>query len=242
MMDKMTDFNISEIAPLCEEFGLTLDTLSRERLGLYGNLLLEWNEKMNLTAITEPREVLYKHFYDCLLLLKYVKPQKGAFVIDVGTGAGFPGMVLKIVRPDINITLLDGLNKRLVFLSEVLNRLSLTADIRHLRAEDGGKDPDLRESFDIACARAVAPLPVLAEYCIPFVKKGGVFAAMKGSDAINEALSAKNAYKVLGCEEPQVFSEILPPGHSRAFVIAKKISQTSSKYPRSGGKIKKNAL
>lgn len=238
----MTDFNIAEIVPLCEKFDLTLDNLSCDRLNTYGNLLLEWNQKMNLTAITEPREVLYKHFYDCLLFFKQVNPQKGAFVIDVGTGAGFPGLVLKIARPDLKITLLDALNKRLVFLSEVLNRLSLTADIRHMRAEDGGKVPDLRERFDIACARAVARLPVLAEYCIPFVKKGGIFVAMKGSEACNEAQSAENAYKILGCNTPRVLSEILPGGQSRAFIIAKKISQTSPKYPRIGGKIKKNVL
>ena len=163
----MIDFNIKEIVPLCEEFGLTLDQTAQNRLNAYGNLLLSWNEKMNLTAIREPREVLYKHFYDCLLFFKHVEVAENARVIDVGTGAGFPGLVLKIARPDIKLTLLDGLQKRLTFLNAVLEELGLDAETVHLRAEDGGKNPQYREQYDIACARAVAALPVLSEYCIP---------------------------------------------------------------------------
>ena len=136
----MIDFNIEKIMPICSEFGVDIDDTARERLNIYGNLLLSWNEKMNLTAITEPEEVLFKHFYDCILFFKNVDVPKGAKVIDVGTGAGFPGMVLKIIRPDIKLTLLDGLNKRLVFLGEVISELGFS-DIQtvHLRAEEGGK-------------------------------------------------------------------------------------------------------
>ncbi len=238
----MIDFNIQKIVPLCESFGLSLDDTAINRLNIYGNMLLEWNEKMNLTAITEPEEVLFKHFYDCLLFFKNVDVPMGAKVIDVGTGAGFPGVVLKIARPDIKLTLLDGLNKRLVFLSELLSALELDADTVHMRAEDGGKNPLYREQYDIACARAVAALPVLCEYCVPFVKVGGQFVAMKGSSAADEMTNALNAYKILGCEKPTIICENLRENEPRAFMIAKKVSQTPPKYPRMGGKIAKSAL
>ena len=238
----MIDFEIEKIVPGCEEFGLDLDETAIKRLNLYGNLLLEWNEKMNLTAITDPREVLYKHFYDCLLFFKNVQVKENASVIDVGTGAGFPGMVLKIARPDIELTLLDGLNKRLTFLNAVLQELGLSAKTVHLRAEEGGKNPDYREKYDIACARAVANLPVLAEYCVPFVKKDGLFVAMKGASAAEEAEAAQNALKILGCSKPTIICETLTGNEARAFIISKKISQTPPKYPRAGGKISKSAL
>lgn len=238
----MTDFKIEEILPLCEQFGLSLDKTAQQRLNLYGNLLCEWNEKMNLTAITEPQEVLYKHFYDCLLFFKNIDIAQNAGIIDVGTGAGFPGLVLKIARPDIKLTLLDSLAKRLNFLNAVLKELELSADTVHMRAEDGGKNPNLRERFDIACARAVANLPVLCEYCIPFVKKGGLFVAMKGSSGQEEATLAQNAYLTLGCEKPEIICENLRTGEPRTFIISKKISQTPTKYPRNAGKISKSAL
>ncbi len=238
----MIDFNIQKIVPLCEKFDLVLDDTAIKRLNIYGNMLLEWNEKINLTAITEPEEVLFKHFYDCLLFFKNVEVSQNAKVIDVGTGAGFPGVVLKIARPDINLTLLDGLNKRLVFLNELMAALELDAETVHLRAEDGGKNPLYREQYDIACARAVAALPVLCEYCIPFVKVGGQFVAMKGSSAADEVAAAQNAYKILGCEKPKLVCENLREGEPRAFIISKKVSQTPPKYPRIGGKISKSAL
>lgn len=238
----MINFNIEKIVPLCEEFGLTLDKTAIDRLNTYGNMLVEWNEKMNLTAITEPEEVLYKHFLDCLLFFKNVDVKNGAKIIDVGTGAGFPGMVLKIARPDIELTLMDGLNKRLTFLNAVLTELNLEAKTVHMRAEDGGKSPDYREKYDIACARAVANLPVLCEYCIPFVKLGGQFVAMKGSAASEELDAATNAYKTLGCGKATIICENLRENEARAFIIAKKLSQTPPKYPRMGGKIAKSAL
>ena len=238
----MINFNIEKIAPLCQEFGLLLDNTAKTRLNTYGNMLVAWNEKMNLTAITEPEEVLYKHFYDCLLFFKNVEVKKGAKVIDVGTGAGFPGMVLKIARPDIELTLMDGLNKRLTFLNAVLAELNLDAKTVHMRAEDGGKNSDYREKYDIACARAVANLPVLCEYCIPFVKVGGQFVAMKGSAANEELDSATNAYKTLGCQKATIICENLRENEARAFIISKKVSQTPPKYPRIGGKIAKSAL
>lgn len=238
----MINFNIEKIVPVCEGFGLTLDKTTIDRLNTYGNLLVEWNERMNLTAITQPEEVLYKHFLDCLLFFKNVKVPQNAKVIDVGTGAGFPGMVLKIARPDIELTLMDGLNKRLTFLNAVLDELKLEAETVHMRAEDGGKNPAYREKYDIACARAVANLPVLCEYCIPFVKLGGQFVAMKGSAAEEELNAATNAYNILGCEKPTIICENLRENEARAFIISKKKSQTPPKYPRMGGKIAKSAL
>lgn len=238
----MITYDYEKITPLCANFGLELTAEIKDRLTLYGNLLTEWNEKMNLTAITDPEGVLYKHFFDCLLFFKNVEVKKGAKIIDVGTGAGFPGMVLKIARPDIDLTLLDGLNKRLIFLNEVLKELGLTAETVHLRAEEGGQKKEYREQYDIACARAVASLNVLSEYCIPYVKKGGLFVAMKGDRGQEELETAKNAYKILGCEKPHIICETLTGEEARTFIISKKISQTPPKYPRNNGKISKAAL
>ena len=239
----MIDFNIREIVPLCAEFGVELTEDKIKKLNAYGNLLLEWNEKMNLTAIKEPKEVLYKHFYDCILFFKNVKVPQNATLIDIGTGAGFPGLVLKIVRPDIEVTLLDSLNKRLVFLNEVINALGLEGiKTLHSRAEDGGKNKLYRERFQIATARAVASMPVLLEYCLPFVTNGGQFVAMKGPSAREEASLCDNALKVLGGEEPQIFEETLTGDETRTFLICKKISQTPSKYPRKPADISKQPL
>ncbi|MBR4909756.1 MAG: 16S rRNA (guanine(527)-N(7))-methyltransferase RsmG [Clostridia bacterium] len=238
----MTDFKTGSLIPLCEEFGLCLTKEAAERLDLYGNLLLEWNEKMNLTAITEPEEVLYKHFYDCLLFFSATEVKKGAKIIDVGTGAGFPGLVLKIARPDINITLLDGLGKRITFLNAVLAELGTEGEAIHLRAEEGGRKPELREKFDIATARAVANLAALAEYCVPFVKPGGLFVAMKGGEPHSEVENAKSALKTLGCGEPGIILKNLRENEKRSFIIAKKISQTPPKYPRNSAKISKAVL
>ncbi len=239
----MIDFNINEISPLCEKFGVVITDDIAEKLKLYGSLLIEWNEKINLTAITEPTEVLYKHFYDCILFFKNVDVPKNASVIDVGTGAGFPGMVLKIVRPDLRVTLLDSLNKRIVFLNDVIGKLGLT-DIQtvHSRAEEGGRNKNYREKYDIACARAVANLPVLLEYCTPYVKKGGVFVSMKGPSVRDEIALCDNAIKQLSLSEPKIICENLRENESRAFVIFKKISQTPPKYPRNSANISKQPL
>ena len=152
--------NTEKLRSLCEDF-LPLSDEACEKLRIYAETLLEWNEKMNLTAITDEEEILIKHFYDCLLFFKHVKVPQGAKIIDVGTGAGFPGVVLKIARPDIELCLLDSLNKRITFLSEVLNRTGLFAQAVHGRAEEAGRDDAFREKYDFAVARAVARLPVL---------------------------------------------------------------------------------
>lgn len=239
----MINFEFGKIAPLCADFGVELTDDIKNRLNLYGNLLIEWNGKINLTAITEPEEVLFKHFYDCILFFKNIDLPENSTLVDVGTGAGFPGMVLKIVRPDLKITLLDSLNKRLVFLNEVINRLELgNINTVHLRAEDAGKNPNYREKFQFAAARAVASMPVLLEYCLPLVKKGGQFVAMKGPSAEEELKQSKNCLMILGGGKPKVFAETLTGEEKRMFIVTEKISQTPPKYPRKPSDISKQPL
>jgi 16S rRNA (guanine527-N7)-methyltransferase len=239
----MINFNIEKIVPLCSEFGIEINDTIIDRLNKYGNLLLEWNEKINLTAITEPEDVLYKHFYDCILFFKNIDVPQNAKIIDVGTGAGFPGLVLKIVRDDLEVTLLDSLNKRITFLNDVIDKLGLKKITAvHSRAEDGGKNPLYREKFDISCARAVAAMPVLLEYCTPFVKVGGQFVSMKGPTATDEVALCNNAMKQLGVQKPTIICETLTGEEQRTFVSFKKISQTQAKYPRNSGKIAKQPL
>ena len=239
----MINFDFDKIAVKCSEFGAELTEDKKDKLTLYGNLLVEWNEKMNLTAITDPEGILYKHFYDCILFLKHIEIPENATLVDVGTGAGFPGMVLKIMREDLDVTLLDSLNKRLVFLNEVIEKLGLKGiKTVHSRAEDAGKNKAFREKFDIATARAVANLPVLLEYCTPLVKKNGIFVSMKGPSATEESEKCGNAIKILGLSEPNIIFEELPGNDKRAFVSLKKISQTPPKYPRKPSDISKQPL
>ena len=238
----MINFPIDKLLPFCEDF-ITINEEQKEKLNLYGNLLIEWNEKINLTAITEPEEVVFKHFLDCIYFFKGVKVPEGASLIDVGTGAGFPGIVLKIIREDIDLTLLDSLNKRINFLNEVIEKLDLkNAKAIHSRAEEGGNKKELREQFDFATARAVAPLNILSEYCMPFVKKGGEFVALKGPAGITEAKEAKKAISLLGGGEEEVFSIDDEKIGKRTIIKVKKISQTLPKYPRNSGKISKQPL
>ncbi len=163
-------------------------------------------------------------------------------MIDVGTGAGFPGIPWKIARSDLKVTLLDSLNKRIGFLNEVLSSLSLTGQAVHMRAEDGGRKQEYRERFDFATARAVANLALLAEYCLPYVKVGGYFAALKGGEIDEELEQAKYAVRLLGGKCRKVFSYSLPDGSSRSLVLTQKISQTSTKYPRSSSQMTKKPL
>lgn len=238
----MISFPIEKIVPLCEKFA-PLGEKQQMQLNSYANLLIEWNEKMNLTAITEPQEVAFKHFLDCLQFFDSVDVPRGAKIIDVGTGAGFPGLVLKIARPDIELTLLDSLNKRITFLNEVIEKLGLEGVTAiHLRAEEGARKPEFRECFDIASARAVAPLNVLSEYCLPYVKPTGQFVAMKGPAAESETEAAKTAISLLGGGEPKIFNKNIEGVGERNIIIIKKISQTPPKYPRNSAKISKQPL
>ena len=213
------------------------------QLQAYLKTLAETNEKMNLTAITEPAEVWAKHFLDSAALLCHAKLPTGASCIDVGTGAGFPAMVLAVLRPDVQFTLLDSLQKRVRFLEQTAQLLGL-GNVRciHARAEEAARQPELREQFDFATARAVAALPVLAEYCLPLVKVGGRFIAMKGPEADAEAKAAANALKKLGGAYGDTRAFTLPDGSERRLVVCKKISQTPTAYPRNGGKIAKKPL
>ena len=225
----------------CNEFGITLDDTAIFRFEKYMRIVLDWNEKINLTSITDENEFIIKHFYDSLTLLRTLDIKEGAKII--GTGAGFPGIPLKIARPDINITLLDSLNKRLVFLQEnVLTPLDLSAKVIHGRAEEISRKVDYREKFDFAVSRAVANLSSLSEYCIPFVKVGGVFASMKGPESSEEIKQAANAIKVLGGKVDIVENLTLPDGSGRSIVAIDKIKHTPEKYPRRGVQINKNPL
>ncbi len=222
--------------------GIKYDDTVLARLEKYADMLIEWNEKINLTAITDPEGIVVKHFLDCALILKQVEIPQNAKVIDVGTGAGFPGVVLKIFRPDIELTLLDGLNKRLGFLNEVLSTLDLSARTVHMRAEEAGKAAAHREQYDLVTARAVAQLRTLYEYCLPLCKVGGVFCSMKGPSAKDELRDAKRAAAVLGGDTGKITEETLTGEEIRTFVITKKISQTPPKYPRISAKISKQPL
>ncbi len=221
---------------------LALDTRACERFELYASLLSQWNKKFNLTAITEPSAVAVKHFADSLMLLKYIDVPDGASVIDVGTGAGFPGVALLIARNDIKLTAIDGTGKKLGFVRMLLEQLGLDAEVVHIRAEEAGQSKAFRESFDIATARAVASLNELSEYCLPFVRTGGTFAPMKGAAADDELKAARSAVKLLGGEITGVKSFTLPDCGERCIINIKKISQTPPKYPRPSAQIAKKQL
>ncbi len=208
----------------------------------YMELLLNWNEKINLTAITEPNEIVMKHFLDSIIILKYCNIRDGAKLIDVGTGAGFPGVPLKLMRPKMSLTLLDGLNKRLVFLKDVADKLNFTAELVHARGEEGGRQRLYREKFDFATARAVAPMNLLCEYCLPFIKFGGTFIAMKGPQPQEELTAAKNAIALLGCELSDVKEFDLPNGDRRSLVFLTRTKPLAELYPRHGAKITKSPL
>lgn len=209
---------------------------------VYMTNLLEWNEKINLTAITDEDDIILKHFIDSLTILECI-PEKSN-VIDVGTGAGFPGIPLKIVREDINMTLMDSLNKRITFLNEIINKLGLKKiNSIHSRAEELAKMPEHREKYDIAVSRAVANLSTLSEYMIPFVKVGGKCICMKGSNIEEELKTAKNAIKELGGEVEKVINFKLPDSdNERNIIIIKKVRNTKSKYPRKAGMPSKEPL
>lgn len=201
----------------------------------YMKLLLEWNEKINLTAITDPKEVIIKHFIDSLTISKHI-PQ-GASLVDMGTGAGFPGIPLKIHRKDVKITLVDSLNKRIKFLDEVIEKLNLEGiETIHARAEEFGKNPKYREKFDIATSRAVANLATLSEYLIPLVKGKGKCICMKGPDIEEEIQNGKKAIKILGGNISKIDSFELPNTDIRRTVlIVDKVEKTPLRYPRKPG-------
>ena len=223
----------------CSENGIVISDDQTDAFEKYASLLIEWNEKINLTAITDENDIAIKHFIDSISLLRSVDIKQGASVIDIGTGAGFPGIPLKIMRPDIKLTLLDSLNKRLLFLDEVCDSLGITAELIHARAEECSRQPSHREKYDYAVSRAVANLPALCEYCIPYIRVGGSFIAMKGPDGKTELESAEKAVRLLGCAADKTDCFTLPDDLSRTIICIRKLSPTPSAYPRRGTKINK---
>ncbi len=225
-----------------EKFNISLDEDAFIRLDRFAETLFETNKSFNLTAITESDDMTVKHFADCLALFHYVNIPKGAKIIDVGTGAGFPGLVLKLARPDIEMTFLDSTRKKLGFIEQVLAENEVEGEILHMRAEEAGNLSKYREKYDFSTARAVASLSVLSEYCLPFVKCGGTFVSMKSADSSDEIKNAENAISLLGgkISEDNVFN--LVENTPRRIIMIKKISQTPTKYPRPSAQISKKPL
>ena len=224
--------------------GFNLTEQQNKQFVTYFDMLIDWNQKINLTAIEEPTEVAYKHFVDSACLMRVVPDLKHKTMIDIGTGAGFPGVPLNIMEPELYVTLFDSLNKRILFLQELCKALELK-NIRavHGRAEEFGIKPDYRQQFDIATARAVASMPVLLEICLPFVKKGGIFIALKGPELENEIKESSNALKELGGKVVDVQQFTLADGaYTRNLAVIEKIKDTPKKYPRKAGTPQKKPL
>lgn len=232
------------IKELFKTMNLELTDFQEKQYNSYTRLLVEYNKNVNLTAITDEEEINLKHYLDSVLPVLSGYFNDGDKVIDVGCGAGFPSVPLKIYMPSLKFTLLDSLNKRINFLNILINELGLSEiEAIHSRAEDGGHNGKLRQSFDICVARAVAPLNVLMEYCTPFVKKGGYFIALKGKEALNEAENAKKAAEILKVELVDKFEYLLPEtDNERKILVYKKLENTPAKYPRNAGKPTKNPL
>ncbi|AWB46716.1 16S rRNA (guanine(527)-N(7))-methyltransferase RsmG [Paenibacillus sp. CAA11] len=227
----------AELVSLLAERGIQLNEVQLDKFEIYYRELVSWNEKMNLTGITDRHQVYVKHFYDSVTLAFYVDMSKIDNMADIGSGAGFPGIPLKIVYPHLKLTIVDSLNKRIQFLNHITKSIQL-ADVNflHGRAEDVARQKGLRDSFDLATARAVARMSVLNEFCLPFVKPGGIFVAMKGTDPSEELKEAKRSFKELKGIWRETFPFQLPHEQSdRHIIIIDKIGATPAKYPRKAG-------
>ena len=226
-----------------KQIDVNIDENKANKFLKYKDLLLDWNEKVNLTAIIDEEEVIVKHFIDSLSLLKF-KDLSNKRIIDVGTGAGFPGLPLRIADESIELTLLDSLNKRINFLREVEVQLGLeNVELVHGRAEDFGVDSNYREEFDISLSRAVANIATLSEYCLPFVKVGGYFISLKGPEVDDELIDGQKAIGVLGGEVEEIKKITLPfTDITHSIVFIKKIKQTPTIYPRKAGKPSKDPI
>ncbi|HEX6922756.1 MAG TPA: 16S rRNA (guanine(527)-N(7))-methyltransferase RsmG [Bacillales bacterium] len=229
---------------LLGEKGIHLSSRQLKQFDTYYRLLIEWNEKVNLTAITDREAVYLKHFYDSVSLAFFYDFSRPISVCDVGAGAGFPALPLKICFPEIKVTIVDSLNKRIHFLSSLIEKLDLeNVEVHHSRAEVFGKDPAFRESFDVVTARAVAKLPVLSEYCLPLVRPGGDFLAMKGASVESELQQSGQAFKLLGGNFIGVESLIIPGEKGKRHIIhVSKQSKTPDTYPRKPGTPNKRPL
>lgn len=233
----MNEYNIDAFKKGLKELNLVLDKNQLDQFIRYYEILVEWNSFMNLTTITEFDEVILKHFLDSISIVKGVDFSKMHTVIDVGTGAGFPGIPLKIVYPHLRITLLDSLNKRIKFLNEVILSLNLE-EIKtiHGRAEDYAKQLEYRESYDLCVSRAVANLSSLTEYCLPYVRKGGLFVPYKSGTAAQEVKDAKKAIRVMGGDIKEIIHfQLLDTDMERSLVIIEKKKNTPGQYPRKAG-------
>ncbi|WP_217588431.1 16S rRNA (guanine(527)-N(7))-methyltransferase RsmG [Lentibacillus saliphilus] len=217
--------------------GIDLDDRQINQFATYYRTLVEWNEKMNLTALTSPEDVYLKHFYDSISAAFFVDFTGQHHICDVGAGAGFPSIPLKICFPDLNITIVDSLKKRIGFLEHLSDQLGLTGvQFHHDRAETFGKNKQFREKYDIVTARAVARMSVLSELCLPLVKPSGMFIAMKGAQSAEELSESKQAIKLLGGAIKETHAFTLPSEESeRAIILVDKIKQTPKKYPRKPG-------
>ena len=223
------------LAQKCSTWNIMLSGAQLDLLDRYAEILVDYNQKVNLTAITSPEGIEDRHFADSLLFA--AQPEVTGKLVDVGTGAGFPGVVAKIFKPDLQLTLMEPTGKRVDFLKYLCGELGLTGvEFAKERAEEAARKI-WREQFDVASARAVAALPVLCEYCLPLVKVGGRFVSLKGSNGLEELEAAKNAIEVLGGEIETAESYVLPNGDGRTIFVIKKISQTPTKYPRKPKKI-----
>ena len=232
--------NLSFLKTNAEKMGVALSDTALERFELLAQMLVEWNGRINLTAITEPDEIVVKHFIDSLSPLAHIDLPQAARAIDVGCGAGFPGLPILIARPDLKITFLDSISKKLSFIEVFLHEAGLFGETLHERAEIIGRQPEHREQYDAAFTRAVAPLNILAEYCLPLVKVGGAYISMKGAQS--EAELGENAVPELGGELERVIPLELPNADKRNLLIIKKVSQTATKYPRKSKKIDTSPL
>lgn len=214
-----------------------------EAFDRYSETLLDWNERMNLTRITDEQEMIDKHFIDSLTPLLLEEYEGTGKVLDLGTGAGFPGMVLALTEPAREFHLMDSLNKRITFLDAVVKDLGIdNVKTFHGRAEEAGRNPEFREQYQIVVSRAVARLNILAEYCLPFVELGGYLIAMKGPEGLEEIEEADKAIKTLGAELTHCEEFLLPDGDKRILVVLRKTKGTPKKYPRGGGKPRKDPL
>ncbi|MEC2308953.1 16S rRNA (guanine(527)-N(7))-methyltransferase RsmG [Bacillus atrophaeus] len=236
--------NIEEFTSGLAEKGISLSSRQLEQFELYYEMLVEWNEKINLTSITEKKEVYLKHFYDSITAAFYVDFKQVNTICDVGAGAGFPSLPIKICFPHLQVSIVDSLNKRITFLEKLAEALQLEkTSFYHDRAETFGQRQDLRESYDIVTARAVARLSVLSELCLPLVKKNGLFVALKAASAEEELKAGKKAITTLGGELEQVHSFKLPMEESdRNIIVMRKKKNTPKKYPRKPGTPNKSPI
>ncbi len=220
--------------------GIEINEQQCNQLKTLMDFMLEYNKNVNLTRITEYDEIIEKHYIDSILPLTMVNVPRGTYCADIGTGAGFPSLPMNIYRPDLKFTLIDSLGKRITYLNLVCEKIGLNCKTIHARSEEAAKKPELREQFGFVTARAVAALNVLCEYCLPYVKKGGVFVALKGAE--DECEIAEKAIKKLGGEVEKVIKYNLPCGDNRNLVVIRKVENTPSNYPRAGGVIAKRPL